>query len=260
MQSAMLACVDRRRQWRAGGDFAAPLVNPTHQVEQPELFGIEPLDPHAKTSIGEHAAGNNRSRYTSASTKPRGAPNMQGTPKWIDLAKAKKDGVVFHSTEEICRDLDRLAQENPSQRARFDRLKDVITHVEGEVLMEGRIPAAAVKSAASMHITQGLRFVQVVGVAMTVVDVSRATVRSVQRGSAAPIAAEAFRQVGGWGGSAIGGLAGAWAAAKIGGVVGGTLFVETGPGAILAGVAGGLIFGTAGYFGADWVADIIDEN
>ncbi len=36
--------------------------------------------------------------------------------------------------------------------------------------------------------------------------------------------------------------------------------IETGPGAILTGAIGGLIFGTAGYFGADWIADFIDEN
>ena len=32
------------------------------------------------------------------------------------------------------------------------------------------------------------------------------------------------------------------------------LGIETGPGAILAGAAGALIFGTAGYFGANWIA------
>lgn len=29
---------------------------------------------------------------------------------------------------------------------------------------------------------------------------------------------------------------------------------------MLTGLVGGIIFGTAGYFGADWVADYIDEN
>ena len=36
--------------------------------------------------------------------------------------------------------------------------------------------------------------------------------------------------------------------------------IETGPGVVLTGLIGGVIFGTAGYFGADWVADHIDEN
>jgi hypothetical protein len=37
-------------------------------------------------------------------------------------------------------------------------------------------------------------------------------------------------------------------------------FIETGPGAIITGLVGGIVFGAAGYFGADWVADHIDKN
>ena len=47
---------------------------------------------------------------------------------------------------------------------------------------------------------------------------------------------------------------------KVGGVVGAALGIETGPGAILTGAIGGIVFGTAGYFGADWVADHIYAN
>lgn len=67
-----------------------------------------------------------------------------------------------------------------------------------------------------------------------------------------PITAESIRQIGGWGG-AIAGM-------KAGGLAGAALGIETGPGAILTGAAGALIFGTAGYFGADWIADFIDSN
>lgn len=38
------------------------------------------------------------------------------------------------------------------------------------------------------------------------------------------------------------------------------LGIELGPGAILMGAGGALIFGTAGYFGSDWLADRIDAN
>lgn len=230
------------------------------RVESPEIYGIRPLDPTAKVSIGQHALGANRSPYISASTNPRGAPNIQGRPVWIDIEKSKRAGVVFHSSEEIIKDLDRLAAQNHALADRVARLKQVILNVEREVLLEGNVPARAVKSAVSMRVTQGLRFVQVVGLLMTTVDLTRASIKSVRERNALPIAAETLRQGGGWGGSALGGFAGAWAAAKIGGVVGGTLFVETGPGALLTGAAGALIFGAAGYFGADWVADLIDAN
>jgi len=53
---------------------------------------------------------------------------------------------------------------------------------------------------------------------------------------------------------------GAIAGAKIGGIAGAAIGIETGPGVILTGAFGALIFGVAGYFGADWIADQIDEN
>jgi hypothetical protein len=50
------------------------------------------------------------------------------------------------------------------------------------------------------------------------------------------------------------------AGAKIG-FVGGALFgIETGPGAIVTGALGSIIFGAAGYFGAELIADQISPN
>jgi hypothetical protein len=92
----------------------------------------------------------------------------------------------------------------------------------------------------------------VVGVVMTAKDVYQAGQRSLEQGSAKPLAAEGIRQVGGWGG----GIAGA----KIGFGVGALLGIETGPGAIVTGAIGAVIFGAAGYFGADWIADKISPN
>ena len=64
--------------------------------------------------------------------------------------------------------------------------------------------------------------------------------------------AESIRQVGGWGGGLLG--------AKIGGAAGAALGIETGPGAVVTGFIGAVIFGVGGYLGADWVADLIDRN
>jgi len=228
-------------------------LTPEQFVEaKPEIFGLQGKNPNSKISLGEHALGEPNSPYTSASTKPGGAPNIDGRPVYIDKAKAQAAGVTIHSTEEIIADLDRLVKENPQLKPRVDKLKSVIGSVEGEVLLEGKAPASAIKSGSAMAVTRGLRFVQAVGVVLTVYDVSKATVKSVEQNSYKPLAAEGIRQVGGWGM--------ALAGAKIGGAAGAAVGIETGPGAILTGAAGALIFGTAGYFGADWVADFVDKN
>ena len=218
----------------------------------PEIYGIKPANPSRNTSMGEHALGDNNSRYISASTKRGGAPTMTGRRVYIDVKKVTAAGVVIHSTETIIADLDRLAAQNPGMRIRVEKLKSVIERVEGEVLLEGNVAASAVKSATSMRITQGLRFVQTVGMVITVYDLGNATVKSFREASAAPIVAETVRQVGGW--------AGAWAGVKIGAAAGALVGIETGPGAILTGAAGALIFGALGYLGADVLADYIDEN
>lgn len=221
-------------------------------ASNPELFGIKPIAPSSSVSLGEHALGNTNSRFTSASTKRGGAPNMRGRPVYIDVAKAKAAGVTIHSTEEIIADLDRLAKADPTLKSRITKLKTVINAVEGEVLLKGDVPASAVKSRGAMIATRGFRAVQIVGVLFTVYDIGKASVKSVDQQSVNPIAAEGIRQVGGWGMG--------WMGMKLGCATGALLGIETGPGAVITCGAGGLIFGVAGYFGFDWLADFIDEN
>jgi hypothetical protein len=218
----------------------------------PEIFGMKPPNPSAPYTLGEHALGHNQSKYLSASTKPGGAPTINGRPVHIDIKKAQAAGAKVHSTEAICADLDRLVRNDPRLKPRVEKLKSVISSVEGEVLLEGSIPARAVKSSASMALTRGFRAVQVIGMAFTIHDVSKAAGKSVQQKSLKPITAEGIRQVGGW--------AGAVAGSKAGFIAGGLMGIETGPGAILFGAGGALIFGTAGYLGADWLADFVDQN
>jgi hypothetical protein len=221
-------------------------------LSKPEMFGLNPPNPNATFSLGEHALGNNQSRFLSASTKRGGAPNFSGRPVYIDIKKAIAAGAKIHSTEAIISDLDRIQKANPNLKPRIDQLKKIISSVEGEVLLEGNIPASAIKSKTAMMTTRSLRAIQVIGMAFTVYDIGKATSKSVKQESIKPIAAEGLRQVGGW--------AAAVAGAKAGGLFGAAAGVETGPGLILTGFAGALIFGTAGYFGADWLADFIDEN
>lgn len=103
-----------------------------------------------------------------------------------------------------------------------------------------------------MKITKGLRVVNVIGFVLTAYDIEQATEKSIKQKSLKPVTAEVIRQVGGWGGAIAG--------AKVGGTLGALVGIETGPGALISGAVGAVIFGAAGYFGADWIADYIDEN
>lgn len=218
----------------------------------PEKYGLTAVDPSSKFSIGEHALGNNKSRFISASTFPEGAPNFRGRPVYIDIKKAKAAGVTIHSTEEIIADLNRILANRPELAERIAKLKDAIVNIEGEVLLENKIPASAIKSASAMKVTRYLRYVEFIGFAFTVYDMGNASIKSVEQNSPKPVVAESIRQVGGWSGAVAGMEIGGWAGAAVG--------IETGPGAIITAAAGALIFGAAGYFGADWIADYIDEN
>jgi hypothetical protein len=224
-----------------------------HIVNYPEVYGFSPRNPNGTMSLGETSLnGAENSRYIPASTKRRGAPTIPGERFYIDIKKAEAAGVKIHSTQEIIADLHRLLREQPHLEHRINTLLKVIDRVEGEVMLEDHVPATAVKTGGMMIATRSLRFVQTVGMVLTVYDLGNASVKSVKTDSVRPIAAESIRQVGGW--------AGALAGAKIGGMIGVAVGIETGPGAIITGGIGALIFGTAGYFGADWIADHIDEN
>lgn len=90
------------------------------------------------------------------------------------------------------------------------------------------------------------RVIQVVGIFFTAYDLKVAASESVKLQSIKPISQEVLRQAGGW--------AGAVAGAKLGASVGVTCGVVTGPGVIVTGLVGGVLFGAMGYFGADHLA------
>lgn len=229
-------------------------------VNRPDLFGFHPRGPNSSTTYGEHALGDILSRYISASDKPGGAPNFEGTSWYIDVAKLGRAGAIIHPTETIIRDLDRLAKLHPHLAARIAKLKSVIDAIEGEVLIEGKVPPSAIQTAeaaarelkALAFMSKGARVLGWFGIAFTVYDLGAATVDSVQSHSIRPISAEAVRQVGGWGG--------AWAGMGMGFAAGAAFGIETGPGALLTGMAGGIFFGWRGYKLGDSVAKKINPN
>ncbi|MGK8190612.1 hypothetical protein [Enterobacter ludwigii] len=152
--------------------------------------------------------------------------------------------------------LDEYKVKNPHLVKRVYKIAAFVRDVDKEILIMGeKIPAKTIFTPESLSLVKGMakagRVVQVVGIVLTAYDHEQATEKSIKTGSVKPISAEVIRQTGG------GGFV---AGAKIGTVAGAAVGVETGPVAVITGLIGGIIFGYAGYYGADWIADYIDEN
>ncbi|MDR2819008.1 MAG: hypothetical protein LBB60_00515 [Desulfovibrio sp.] len=224
--------------------------------------GLFPKSPYAGTSVVEHVMDSKHSRFISASTLfPEGPPNFQGGKQlYFDINKAMQAGSRIVSSEEIVAGLREYMRQYPHTAERVNRLINAVQNIEGEVLIEPpvgqRVPSGAIwrpeQYKRFVKMAQYARVVQVFGIAMTAYHIGNATDISFRTRSVAPITAEAVRQAGGWGA--------AWLGFKLGGAAGAAVTAETGPGAIVGGLIGGIIVGACGYWGADWVADLIYEN
>jgi hypothetical protein len=235
-------------------ELSEQLGKPIKTVPNPERFGSHPTDPLSKLPPGRHAVGMKPSPYSSGSSEPFGASRIKGSRFWIDVEKAQQAGATFHSTKEILVDLDRIAKKSANSKT-LEKIGEVrkLVAADSEVLARGAIPPAAIKGVGSMALTRSMQGVQIVGFAMTAVDMYSAGERSIHEGSVKPIAAESVRQAGGW--------ATAWAGAKLGAAGSAALGIETGPFDVLIGLAGGIAGGVAGYYyGFGWVADHIDKH
>ena len=218
-----------------------------------EEYGMQAKNLNPNLSIGEHVRGFKGSKYTSASTLPKGAPTIIGEIQYIDIKKASAAGCKIYSTKEIIRDLRRLQEAaTPQVKEIIEKLIYTVENVEKEVLIEGDIPKEAIKSAKTMRWVKALRVLGVVSFCITVYDLEQATEKSIEKESSKPIIAETIRQVGGWGGA----IAGVKSGAFIGAMAG----IESGPGLIVTGLIGAIVGGYLGYKGADIIADQIDEN
>lgn len=235
-------------------------LSPLGQLSElyPERYGMSPKGWGLSTSVAEHVMGNNFSPYVSTSSIfPQGSPRFDGRSVFIDIAKAKAAGARLVSTNEILTSLQQYKAANPHLTKRIDKFAEYVKSIDHEVLVHGqKVPASAVFNDSSMAVARFMgtagRAVQVVGVVLTAYDLSVAADQSFKAKSVKPISAEVVRQAGGWGGAAAG--------FKVGGIAGAALGIETGPGAVVTGLVGGIIFGAAGYFGADSVADHIYKN
>ncbi|OEE64818.1 hypothetical protein A1OO_21755 [Enterovibrio norvegicus FF-33] len=224
----------------------------------PEQFGISGRDINANATVAEHVMGvKNQTQFSSTSSVfPDGSPRFNGKTVYIDVKKAIQGGATLVSTEEIIAALEEYKKTAPKRVKRIEQIISYVRDIDKEVLLANKVPAKAVFTPDSYALVKQVgrvgRTVQVFGFALTAYDLTVATQESIKTGSMKPISAETIRQVGGWG-SAVAGM-------KIGAVAGAAVGIETGPGAIVTGLVGGIIFGAAGYFGADWVADFIYEN
>ena len=264
-------------------------------VAVPRDFSLLPKNPFGAMSLADHVLNTNPSAspYLSGSTQPFGAPSIDGKALLLDLDKIRQNGGQVYSLKEVIDDLRRFVKDNPRSASQVEKLIRTMEGVEGEILIRGSAPPGSAKPiTSSPHLayvksaedlwrafTEGKltrpqleaelaalsksysqarifgrvgRGLMVIGIVFTAVDLGLAADRSVRQSSFKPIGAEVVRQVGGWGGAFAGG--------KIGFGVGALFGIETGPGALVTGAVGAVIFGAAGYFGADWVADHISPN
>ncbi|SJN59078.1 hypothetical protein VR7878_03212 [Vibrio ruber DSM 16370] len=223
----------------------------------PERYGLSGKDLSSSSTVAEHVMGINKSKYTSTSSLfPDGSPRFQGKPIYIDINKAKQAGAELVSTREIIEALEKYKELAPKRVKRIDQIISYVRDIDKEVLIANKVPARAIFTPESYTFVKNIgrvgKAVQLFGIVLTAYDLTVATKESIKTESMAPIGAEVIRQSGGWGAGGLG--------LKAGVVAGAALGIETGPGVFITGAIGGIIFGAAGYFGADWVADFIYEN
>lgn len=231
---------------------------PEFRIKQevwPEKFGMAPMDAKSAATVAEQVYSSNLhpSTYISTSSEfPEGSPRFEGKTVYIDIEKAKAAGAKLVTTEEIIRALEEYKTVAPKKTAKINQLIEWIRDIDKEVLVKSeKVPASAIFTPKSYRFTSGLiklaKVTRVFAIGFTAYDLEQASETSIKEKSIKPISREIVKQAGGWGG--------AMAGARIGTALGVAVGIETGPGAIITGIVGGIIFGTAGYFGASWIVD-----
>jgi hypothetical protein len=226
----------------------------------PEKFGLWGRDSKSGAGIVEHVLGYDKltSFSSTSSIYPNGSPRFIGSSVFVDIAKAKRAGASLVTTAEITRALDQYANENPHLKSRISKIRYYVQEIDHEVLIRPspNIPASAVFTKSSLAQTLGFvkyaRVIEVFGVVFTAYDLGVAGGESFHAKSVQPIAKEVVRQTGGWGGAILG--------ARMGSAAGVMVGLETGPGALITGLIGGIVFGSLGYFGGSTVADSMADK
>ncbi|HGF4015862.1 glycine zipper family protein [Burkholderia cenocepacia] len=232
----------------------------------PEKYGLwSKGGPKAPGSVVEHVLEYDKlTSYASPSrTYPEGAGRMAGKTVYVDIAKARRAGARLVTTDEIVRAIDEYAAKARSKDRRWaEHIKQKVLAMDKEVLVQPRpmVPGEGVFSQRGLAISLGIvkyaRGVRVVGLAFTGYDLSVASNESIRLKSIRPLEKEVIRQAGGWAGS----WAGAVAGARVGATAGAMVGIELGPGAVITGAIGGIVFGAIGYFGGSMIAGQIPDK
>lgn len=171
----------------------------------------------------------------------------------MNVSKANAAGARIIETNELLSDLEQLKASSTDPK--FLRYAEQITRkvrADREVLLEGEVPAAAVKSTMAMGMTRVCQVLGGVGIILTAYDLTQAGIESEQMHSVRPIEEEASRQASGW--------AGAIAVGRLFAMGGAAVGIETGPGAVITAAVGAAIGGVIGFYGAEWALDWAKKN
>lgn len=221
----------------------------------PEKYGMKPVAPNSPATVAEHVLSSrqNPSSYLSASSEfPDGSPRFQGKVVYIDIERAKAAGAKLVTTDEIVKALEDYKKVAPQKAAKITQISDWVKNIDKEVLIQSpKVPASSIFTPRSLKFTKaavkGLKVVRVFAIGFTAYDLEQAAGKSIDQKSVKPISIEVVKQAGGWGGAVAG--------ARVGAMLGAAVGIETGPGALVTGAIGGIIFGTAGYFSASWLTE-----
>ncbi|CAM2171084.1 glycine zipper family protein [Burkholderia cenocepacia] len=232
----------------------------------PEKYGLwSKGGPTAPGSVVEHVLEYDKltSYASTSSIYPEGTERMAGKTVYVDIAKAKRAGAKLVTTDEIVQAIDEYAAKARTKDRRWaEHIKQKVLAMDKEVLVQPRpmVPGEGVFSQRGLAISLGIvkyaRVVRVVGLAFTGYDLSVASNESIRLKSIRPLEKEVIRQAGGWAGS----WAGAVAGARVGATAGAMVGIELGPGAVITGAIGGIVFGAIGYFGGSMIADQIPDK
>lgn len=225
----------------------------------PEKYGMRPVAPNSSATVAQHVYSSRKypSSYLSTSSEfPNGSPRFEGKTVYIDIEKAKAAGAKLVTTNEILKALEDYKKNAPKNIAKIDEIAGWVKNIDKEVLVQSeKVPASAIFTPTSHKVTstliKGAKVVRVFAIAFTAYDLKIATEESFKQNSVKPISVEAVKQAGGWGAAIAG--------ARIGLVAGAAVGIETGPGAIVSSAIGGIVFGTAGYLGATWLTEYMQD-
>lgn len=229
----------------------------------PMKTGILPHNIYSNYSKEWHVLGNNLSNFISASLLQNGgAKRFTGKPFWIKISILDKHGKNYYYGKKLFNDLEKFIDKEMKKDKQYRKTgafsEDAITRaqkraainyisftVDKEVVIEGPVPAEAVRDRKTMNLIRANNFVFYIGIGTSAWNLEKAAEQSIQQKSFLPFAKQTVLETGGW--------AGGWAGAETGAAFGASIGIETGPGAIVTGAVGAILGAALGATGASYL-------